>query len=99
METCRVLKCHNGTFNTLQIMIKVKVKVKLPLCLIKHFIMKTYWGVEIEHAFLTSTLDGGVRPVESIDRFTPGKKPRYSLDLDATDELLKIFTLHQMLLR
>jgi len=26
--------------------IKVKVKVKLSLCLTKHHVMKTYWGVE-----------------------------------------------------
>jgi hypothetical protein len=38
MEMCVFLKCHNGTYHTLLIMVKVKV----PLCLIKHFIMKTY---------------------------------------------------------
>jgi hypothetical protein len=30
-------------------------KVKLPLCLIKHHVMKTYWGMEVWlHTFLTS---------------------------------------------
>jgi hypothetical protein len=53
----------------------VKVKVKLPLCLINHFIMKTYGRVEVEHTFLNSVLDGGERPAERVDRFTPGKKP------------------------
>jgi hypothetical protein len=41
----------------LQICIR-EVKVKLSLCLNKHHVMKTYWGVEEElHAFLTSALD------------------------------------------
>jgi hypothetical protein len=52
----------------------LKVKVKLPLCLIKHFIMKTRRWVEVEHSFLTSALDGGGRPAKRVDRFTPGKK-------------------------
>jgi hypothetical protein len=46
------------------LLIMVKVKVKLPLCLIKHFIIKTYGGVEVEHAFLASALDGGEKPAE-----------------------------------
>jgi hypothetical protein len=79
--------------------IMVKVKVKLPLCLIKHFILHMYGGMEVEHALLTLALDGGERPAERVDRFTPRKKPRYSLNLDNTGELLKICTFHQMLLR
>jgi hypothetical protein len=36
------------------------IKVKLSLCLTKHHVMKTYWGVEVQrHAVLTSALDGG----------------------------------------
>jgi hypothetical protein len=87
MEMCRFLKCQDFP-HSLPIM--VKVKVKLPLCLIKYFIMKTYGGVEVEHAFLTSALDGGERPAERVDHFTSGEKTQYSLDLDTTGELLKI---------
>jgi hypothetical protein len=61
--------------------------------------MKTHGGMEVAHAFLTSTLDGGEWPAERVDRFTPRKETRHSLDLDASGELLKICTLHQMLLR
>jgi hypothetical protein len=48
---------------------------------------------------LTSALHGGERPAERVDRFTPRKKSQYSWDIDATGELLKVCTLHQMLLR
>jgi len=35
------------------------IKVNLSLCLIKHHVMKTYWGVEVQlHAFLTTALGG-----------------------------------------
>jgi len=37
----------------------VKVKIKLSLYLTKHHAIKTYWGVDVHHAFLTSALDGG----------------------------------------
>jgi hypothetical protein len=51
--------------------VKVK-KVKLSLCLIKHHVMKTYWGVEVYlHAFLNSALHGGELPASRTGRFTP----------------------------
>jgi hypothetical protein len=59
-----------------------KVKVKMPLYLIKHHAIKTYWGEDIYiyiHGFLTLALDGGdwsaSRPGSSIpgERVPPPK--------------------------
>jgi hypothetical protein len=52
-----------------------KVKVKLSLCLTKHHVMKTYWGVEVYlHAFLISALDGGEWSTSRPGRFTPRER-------------------------
>jgi hypothetical protein len=40
--------------------------------LIKHHIMKTYWGVEVNHAFLISVLDGDKWSASRPGRFTCG---------------------------
>jgi hypothetical protein len=39
--------------------VKVKTYIRLGASLIKHYAMKTYWGVDVEvHVFLTSALAG-----------------------------------------
>jgi hypothetical protein len=48
-------------------------EVKLFLCLTKHHIIYTYWGMEVYiHAFLISALDGGEWSASRPGRFTPG---------------------------
>jgi hypothetical protein len=46
-------------------------KVKLSLCLTKHHVMKTYWGVKV---FLTSALGGGEWSTSHPGRFTPRER-------------------------
>jgi hypothetical protein len=51
------------------------VKAKLSLCLIKHYAMKAYGGVEVYiHVFLTSALVGGEWSASRPCRFTPGER-------------------------
>jgi hypothetical protein len=48
--------------------------VNLSLCLIKHYIMKTYGGVDVQiHVFLTSALVGGEWSASLPGRVTPGE--------------------------
>jgi hypothetical protein len=60
----------------------LKVNTKLSLCLIKHHVMKTYWGVDVQlHSFITSALGGGEWSASHPGRFTPSERaPRYPLD-------------------
>jgi hypothetical protein len=51
-----------------------EVKVKLSLCSTKHHAMKTYWGVEVHHALLTSALGGGEWSASRPSRFAPGER-------------------------
>jgi hypothetical protein len=44
--------------------------IKLSLCLIKHQVMKTYWGWRFTQAFLTSVLDGGKSSASRPGRLT-----------------------------
>jgi hypothetical protein len=54
--------------------LKVK-KVKLSLCLIKHYAMKAYGGVDVWiHIFLTSALAGGEWSASFPCRFTLGER-------------------------
>jgi hypothetical protein len=49
------------------------IKVKLPLCSVKHHVMKTYGGVGgVDPPFLTSALDGGDCSATRLCRFTLG---------------------------
>jgi hypothetical protein len=51
-----------------------KVKVKMSLCLIKHYAMKMYRGVEVWfHVFLASALFGGEWSSSRPGRFTHGE--------------------------
>jgi hypothetical protein len=46
---------------------------KLSLCLIKHYAMKVYGGLDVwTHLFLTSALAGGEWLASRLGRFTPG---------------------------
>jgi hypothetical protein len=54
------------------------IKVK-SLSLIKHYVKKTYWGVNIAPLFLTSALDGGECSASRLGHFTPGGK-KYPFD-------------------
>jgi hypothetical protein len=59
----------------------VMVRVKLYLCLTKHRVVKTYWGVEVDfHALLTSTQDVDKWSASRHGRFTSGNRTsRYPL--------------------
>jgi hypothetical protein len=47
----------------------------LSFCLIKHYAMKAYGGVDIYiHIFLTSALAGGEWSASRPGRFTPGER-------------------------
>jgi hypothetical protein len=60
---------------TLHKVVKGKGKVKLSLCLIKHYAMKAYEGVDVQiHIFLTSALDGGEWSASRPGSFTPGER-------------------------
>jgi len=53
----------------------VMVRVKLYLCLTKHRVVKTYWGVEVDfHALLTSTQDVDKWSASRHGRFTSGNR-------------------------
>jgi hypothetical protein len=58
----------------------VKVNVKLSLCLTKHYAMKTYWGIEVQHhTFLTSALEGREWSASLPDFIPRETAPRYPL--------------------
>jgi hypothetical protein len=54
----------------------------MSLCLTKHHVMKTYWGVEVYlHAFLISALDGGEWSASHSGRLTPRERAPGNTDL------------------
>jgi hypothetical protein len=53
---------------------KIKVKVTLSLCLIEHYVMKTWGCGGIPCTFLTSALGGGGWPASHSGSFIPGEE-------------------------
>jgi hypothetical protein len=59
----------------------VKIEVKFSLCLINHYAMQGYGGVEVKlHTFLITAKDGDEWSASRSTGFTPGKGQRYTLD-------------------
>jgi len=55
----KTLGLQNEMSQQIQGMAKGKM-VKLSLCLTKHHVIKTYWGMDVQlHTFSTSAIDGG----------------------------------------